>query len=66
MNSDINVTVLEVETSHNYHSGSLICTRVAGVTFDGRQSVIARLSIGEDILLKREPTNPYDLLCHPC
>jgi hypothetical protein len=33
---------------------------VAGVTFDGRQSVVARMCIGEEILLRREPNNPYD------
>jgi hypothetical protein len=60
MNSNTFVPEYETETSHNYCSGSNICTRVAGVTFDGRQAVIARLSIGEEILLKREPTNPYD------
>lgn len=60
MNSDIFVPDLETETIHDYRSGSRICARVAGVTFDGRQSVIARLSIGENILLRREPTNPYD------
>jgi hypothetical protein len=60
MDSDIFVPDLETETSHDYRSGSRICTRVAGVTFDGRPSVIARLSVGEEILLKREPTNPYD------
>ena len=60
MNSNTFIPELETETSHDYHSGSRICTRVAGVTFNGRQSVIARLTIGEEILLKREPTNPYD------
>ena len=60
MNSNTVVPELETQTSHDFHSGSHICTRVAGVTFDGRQSVIARLSIGENILLRREPTNPYD------
>jgi hypothetical protein len=60
MNSNTLVPELETETAHDYHQGSHICTRVAGVTFDGRQSVITRLSIGEEILLRREPTNPYD------
>jgi hypothetical protein len=60
MNSSIFVPDLETETSHEYRSGNRICTRVAGVTFEGRQSVIARLSIGENILLRREPNNPYD------
>jgi hypothetical protein len=60
MNNNIFVPEQETELSHEYRSGSHICTKVAGVTFDGRQSVIAHLSIGENILLKREPTNPYD------
>ena len=60
MNSDIFIPELETETAHDYRSGSRICTRVVGVTYDGRQAVIARLSTGEEILLKREPTNPYD------
>jgi hypothetical protein len=60
MDNDIFVPYLETETSHDYRSGSRIYTRVAGVTFDGRQSVISRLSIEEEILLKREPSNPFD------
>ncbi len=60
MNSNTFVPELETETSHEYCSGSRICTRVVGVTFYGRQAVIARLSFGEEILLKREPTNQYD------
>ena len=60
MNNNIFVSEPETDTSHDYRSGSRICTRVAGVTFNGRQSVIASLSNGEEILLKREPTNPYD------
>ena len=43
-----------------YGPGSLICTKVAGVTFDNRQAVLARLSAGETIQLRREPDNPYD------
>jgi single-stranded-DNA-specific exonuclease len=60
MNNNTFVPELETETSHNYQHGSRICTRVAGVTFNGRQAVVARLTMGEEILLKREPTNPYD------
>jgi hypothetical protein len=60
MNSNTYVPEIETETSHDYRSGSRICTRVAGVTFNGRQAVIARLDFGEEILLKREPSNPYD------
>lgn len=60
MNSNNIITEYETETSHEYCSGSRICTRIAGVTFDGRQSIIAKLTIGEEIMLKREPSNPYD------
>lgn len=60
MNNKTYVPEFETETIHDYHSGSRICTRVAGVTFNGRQRVVARLNIGEEILLKRGPTNPYD------
>ena len=35
-------------------------TKVVGVTFDGRQAVVAILQVGEEILCRREPTNPYD------
>lgn len=58
--NNIFVPEQESEQTHEYHSGSCLVTRVAGVTFDGRQSVIAHLSIGESIRLRREPTNPYD------
>jgi len=35
-------------------------TKVVGVTFDGRQAIVAKLQVGEEIQLWREPTNPYD------
>ena len=35
-------------------------TKVVGVTFEGRQAIVAKLEVGEEILLWREPTNPYD------
>jgi single-stranded-DNA-specific exonuclease len=60
MDTNIYIPNYETETSHEYRSGSRIITRVVGVTFNGRQRVIARLTMGEEILLKREPTNPYD------
>ena len=60
MDTNIYIPEYETETSHEYRSGSRIITRVVGVTFNGRQRVIARLAIGEEILLKREPNNPYD------
>jgi hypothetical protein len=38
----------------------VIETRVVGVTYEGRQGVVAQLSSGEQVRLRREPTNPYD------
>ena len=48
------------EYPDEYRSGSLICTKVAGVTFNNRQAVVARLHAGELIQLRREPDNLYD------
>ena len=39
---------------------SKIETKVVGVTFEGRQEVVAKLQVGEEILCRREPNNPYD------
>ncbi len=33
---------------------------IAGEQFDGRQSTIKSLSVGQRLLLEREPRNPYD------
>ena len=35
-------------------------TKVAGVTFDNRQRLIRRMSVGERVSLVRDPYNPYD------
>jgi single-stranded-DNA-specific exonuclease len=35
-------------------------TKVVGMTFERRQSVVALLKVGEEVLLIREPDNPYD------
>ena len=40
--------------------GRLIQTKVVGVTFEGRQEVVARMQIGDKIWLEMEPDNPYD------
>jgi len=48
------------EYPNEYRPGSLICTKVAGVTFNNRQAIVARLNAGELIQLRREPDNPYD------
>ena len=46
--------------SSDHASDREIDTRVVGVTFEGRQAVVAKLHVGEEILLRREPYNPYD------
>jgi len=48
------------EKHHQYKYGDEVTTRVAGVTFEGRQSVIARLTYGDNLVLVREPDNPHD------
>jgi len=35
-------------------------TKVVGVTYEGRQAIVALLSIGEEVLLVRDPSNPHD------
>ena len=41
-------------------------TKLAGTTFDGRDEIIeclylsGNMDIGQELLLKREPNNPYD------
>jgi len=40
--------------------GRILTTKVVGVSFEGRQEVVARLQRGDRIWLDREPDNPYD------
>lgn len=35
-------------------------TKVVGVTFEGRQRYIRRMSEGEEVVLERDPSNIYD------
>ena len=37
-----------------------ITTQVVGVTYNDRPGVIAKLSLGESVVLRREPNNPHD------
>lgn len=48
---------IPVESSHAAKS---FFTKIAGVTFEGRQRIIPRCSEGESLRLVRDPTNPYD------
>jgi single-stranded-DNA-specific exonuclease len=38
-----------------------IQTPVAGVSFGDRQAIVADLQTGDPVVLRREPTNPYDI-----
>jgi hypothetical protein len=40
--------------------GNQVTTSVVGVTYEGRQAVVAQLQVGESVRLRREPDNPYD------
>ena len=40
--------------------GRLIETKVVGVTFEGRQEVVAQLRMGDKVWLEMEPNNSYD------
>jgi hypothetical protein len=39
---------------------SSMTTEVVGITYDGRLAVVNKLSIGEPVILRREPWNAYD------
>ena len=43
-----------------YQRGKNIYVKVVGVQYEGRLKVVAKLVMGEQVLLRREPTNPYD------
>lgn len=38
----------------------IVRTKVAGVTFEGRQDVVSQLSPGQELDLQLEPDNPHD------
>jgi hypothetical protein len=48
------------DASHEQYASRPFLTKVAGVTFEGRQRIIARCSDGERLKLVREPDNRYD------
>lgn len=51
---------LSVESSKPVSSQRLFFTKIAGVTYEGRQGIVARCSVGERLILIREPNNPFD------
>ena len=40
--------------------GRVITTKIVGVTFEGRQEIVAKLQMGDRIWLEMEPDNRYD------
>ncbi len=44
----------------DFASKQVVETRVAGVTYENRQPVIAAMEKSEQIILEREPDNPFD------
>lgn len=56
----VQLRVSEAEPLRASQGQPIIETKVVGVTYEGRQAVVAQLSIGEEVRLRREPTNPYD------
>ena len=43
-----------------YGTGKNIYIKVVGIQYGGRLEVVAKLKMGEQVLLRREPTNPHD------
>jgi hypothetical protein len=48
---------IPVESSHAANS---FFTKIAGVSHEGRQQIIARCSVGESLVLVRDPQNEFD------
>jgi hypothetical protein len=49
-----------VESLYEPRESGSFFTKVAGVTFEGRQRIVARCSIGERLTLTRDPRNHHD------
>lgn len=48
------------ETPLGLEEAGAFYTKVAGVTFEGRQEVVRTLAPGDPLVLRREPHNPHD------
>jgi hypothetical protein len=49
-----------VESPDELRQSTSFFTKVAGVTFEGRQRIVARCSVGERLTLIRDPNDRYD------
>ena len=43
-----------------YGTGKKIYIKVVGIQYEARLEVVAKLKMGEQVLLRRESTNPHD------
>ena len=57
---EINIPKVQATYPQARVKGRLITTKVVGVSFEGRQEIVARLLRGDRVWLDREPTNHYD------
>ncbi len=57
---DVHLPKLLSTYPHARVKGRVITTNVVGVTFEGRQEIVARLQTGDRIWLEQEPANPHD------
>ena len=46
----------------NFHENKeqILDIRVVGVTYEGRQAIVSKLTLNEEVLLIRDPHNPFD------
>lgn len=58
--TEINLPKLQSTYPNARVKGRVITTKVVGVTFEGRQEIVARLQMGDRVWLEQEPENPYD------
>lgn len=57
---EVDIPKLPKTFPHARVKGRVVTTKVVGVTFEGRQEVVACLRQGDRVWLEMEPTNPYD------
>jgi len=55
-----NLPKLETTYPQSRVHGRVITTKVVGVTFEGRQEVVARMQMGDRVWLEMEPDNQFD------
>ena len=54
------IEIPRIPVEVHQHTSKSFFTKIAGVTHEGRQRVVARCSVGERLLLVRDPNNDFD------